>query len=191
MDMNISSMMDMGSMMGGKKDDDDPIPQTDSYNDLRRMMSQNYSSGSTSSGLEALKMAKNTPAYSFDYKNPNAPGATTGRQYGIMTADLKRTPAGQSVVKPGPDGLDRVDTSRLTMQNTAAIGELAKKLDNKIGPSDQDGYDNWSQAEEQRKANEAELARLSAYYRQPANERPPSGGSTRFGGNAIDYRRGW
>ena len=193
--MSMGQMGAMSKMMGGGDEKKGPVTpiqqQTTSYDDLRRMMSQNYSSGSSSSGLEALKMAEKTPGYSFNYKNPNAQGATTGRQYGIMTADLKKTPAGQSVVKPGPDGMDRVDTGRLTMQNTAAIGELSKKIDNKIGPSDQDEYDNWMRAEEQRKANELELERLAEYYKQPANERPPEGGSTLFGGNAIDYRRGW
>jgi hypothetical protein len=78
---------------------------------------------------QALEMAKHTPGYSYEYKDPTLEGAAPGRQFGLMTKDLKRTPAGRSVVREGRDGIERVDTGRLAMQNTVAIGELVKKLD--------------------------------------------------------------
>jgi hypothetical protein len=46
-----------------------------------------------------------------------------------MAQDLERTPAGRSVVMPQPDGTKMVDTGRLSMQNTAAIGELGNEIE--------------------------------------------------------------
>lgn len=72
------------------------------------------------------------PAYSYEYKNPGAPGAAPGRQVGPMAQDLGHIPG---VVKETPQG-KMVDGQRLTMANTAAIGqsqrendELRRKLD--------------------------------------------------------------
>lgn len=68
--------------------------------------------------------------YSYEYKEPNAPGAKPGRQYGPMAQDLEKTPAGASVVEMDPNtGMKRVDTNRLTMVNTAAISEQQRKMD--------------------------------------------------------------
>jgi hypothetical protein len=82
-------------------------------------------------GLQApaVQMAQRTPGQSFQYVNPSAPGAAPGRQYGIMAQDLERTPAGRSVVVQQPNGTKMVDTGRLSMQNTAAIGELGNELE--------------------------------------------------------------
>jgi hypothetical protein len=68
--------------------------------------------------------------YSYEYKNPNDPGAKPGTQYGPMAQDLEKTPAGRSVVETNPQtGMKQVDTSRLTMVNTAALAEQQKKID--------------------------------------------------------------
>lgn len=78
---------------------------------------------------EAVRTVANTPGYSFRYKDPEAAGATDGMNYGIMAQDLEKTPAGRSVVKQGPEGHKMVDTSRLTMVNTAALNGLQKQVD--------------------------------------------------------------
>ncbi len=62
--------------------------------------------------------------YEYNYKDPNAPGAAPGKQVGPMAQNL---PA--SVVHTGPDGKKAVDTSRLSLVNTAAVSELQRRTD--------------------------------------------------------------
>lgn len=64
--------------------------------------------------------------YSYEYKDPAAHGQ--GRFFGPMAQDLEKTPAGASTVKQAPDGTKMVDTSRLSLVNTAAISDLQKQL---------------------------------------------------------------
>lgn len=63
---------------------------------------------------------------SYEYKDPSMPGAAPGRQAGPMADELKGIPG---VVRPGPDGFDRVDTPRLTMNNTSQIGNNTRDID--------------------------------------------------------------
>jgi hypothetical protein len=76
---------------------------------------------------ESLEAVEATPGYSFDYKDPDAMGATSGKQFGVMAQDLEKTPAGRSVVHE-VGGRKMVDTSRLTMVNTAAMNALTDRL---------------------------------------------------------------
>jgi len=64
-------------------------------------------------------------SYAYDYKSP-----TMGpdRQVGPMAQELEQTDAAGAVTT-GPDGMKRVDPNRLTMTNTAAIGEQQRRLD--------------------------------------------------------------
>lgn len=64
--------------------------------------------------------------YSYEYKNPNAPGAAPGTQVGPMAQDLEQTAAAPAV-HDTPHG-KQVDTGRLAMVNTAAISELQRKM---------------------------------------------------------------
>lgn len=66
----------------------------------------------------------------YDYKDPSAPGAAPGRQAGPMADELKGLPG---VVTPGADGMDRVDTGRLTMTNTSEIANLRREMDALMG----------------------------------------------------------
>jgi hypothetical protein len=70
--------------------------------------------------LEAL--AKSVRGHTFRYKG------SPHEEVGVMAQDLEKTPL-KSTVAAGPDGIKRVDTQRLTMGNTAMIGDLARKLD--------------------------------------------------------------
>lgn len=67
--------------------------------------------------------------YSYEYKQPDQPGAAPGRQYGPMAQDLLKSPATASTVKKGPTGQLAVDTSRLSLVNTAAIGQQQREQD--------------------------------------------------------------
>lgn len=90
------------------------------------------------------------PAHSWKYKEPWAeeanvtrglpPGDEYGRrrQVGPMAQDLERVPATRHAVKEGPDGVKRVDAGRLTMTNTAAIGDLSRRLDELEAQKDQE-----------------------------------------------------
>jgi hypothetical protein len=75
----------------------------------------------------ALDAAYRKPSSnSYEYKDPSVPGAAPGRQAGPMADELKDLPG---VVAPGADGMDRVDTGRLTMTNTSEIANLRRELD--------------------------------------------------------------
>lgn len=67
--------------------------------------------------------------YSYEYKDPDEPGAAPGRQYGPMAQELLESPAGASTVKRGADGKLAVDTSRLSLVNTAAIAAEQRRRD--------------------------------------------------------------
>jgi hypothetical protein len=131
--------MDFGSLLGGltgKAGGGRQQPQaaapatTETLERLKQIAAMNNQRGLGSiSGPDAVQMTQQAPGYSFQYRNPGQPGMPPGQQFGVMTQDLKKTPAGRSVVQEGPDGVERVNTPRLTMQNTAAIGELANRLD--------------------------------------------------------------
>jgi hypothetical protein len=64
-------------------------------------------------------------SYSYEYKDPRAPGAAPGRQAGPMAQELEGIPG---VVKPGPDGLKRVDTGRLALATASATGDQERRL---------------------------------------------------------------
>jgi hypothetical protein len=64
-------------------------------------------------------------SYSYEYKDPGAPGAAPGRQAGPMAQELEGIPG---VVKPGPDGLKRVDTGRLALATASATGDQERRL---------------------------------------------------------------
>lgn len=117
-----------GLMGGGSKPTAPQYPQTQS-SELERL--QEIARQNQMRGLQApaVQMAQQAPGYSFEYRNPSAPGAAPGQQFGVMAQDLERTPAGRSVVTTGPEGQKMVDTGRLAMQNTAAIGELGNELE--------------------------------------------------------------
>jgi hypothetical protein len=71
--------------------------------------------------------------YGYEYKNPNAPGAAPGPQSGPMADELKGLPG---VVKPGPDGFDRVDLGRLSLNNASELGQHRRELDDKADRSE-------------------------------------------------------
>lgn len=64
--------------------------------------------------------------YNYDYLDPSAQGAAPGPQRGPMADELRGLPG---VVKPGPDGFDRVDPARLSLTNASATGELAREVE--------------------------------------------------------------
>jgi hypothetical protein len=70
---------------------------------------------------------RGAPGYSYEYKDPRAPGSAPGRQIGPMAQDLEHT-AAAATVHDTPHG-KQVDTPRLTMVNTAAISEMQRQLE--------------------------------------------------------------
>jgi hypothetical protein len=71
--------------------------------------------------------------YGYEYKDPGAPGAAPGPQSGPMADELKGLPG---VVKPGPDGFDRVDLGRLSLNNASELGQHRRELDDKADRSE-------------------------------------------------------
>ncbi len=82
-----------------------------------------------SQAVGAAQALGQTSASSYEYKNPNAPGAADGTHYGPMAQELEKTPVGASTVVTQPDGSKGIDTDRLTLVNTAAVGEQQRTLD--------------------------------------------------------------
>lgn len=68
---------------------------------------------------------------SYDYKNPDAPGADSGRQYGVMAQDLEKSKAGKSVVDDTPHGkmVDSTHALGLTMGGLGRLVGRVKKLE--------------------------------------------------------------
>ena len=67
----------------------------------------------------------------FEYKNPSKPGARPGRVLGVMTEDLKRTPAGARLVKE-EGGREHIDVGQATGFLLAALSRVNDRID-KLG----------------------------------------------------------
>lgn len=74
---------------------------------------------------DAARTVGNAQGYSYKYKQPDRFGQ--GTFYGPMAQDLEKTPVGRSVVRQSPDGTKMVDTSRLSLVNTAALNANQKQ----------------------------------------------------------------
>lgn len=61
--------------------------------------------------------------YSYEYKDPEAPGSRKGRQTGPMAQELP-----DDVVTRGDDGVIRVDIAKLALSLTSAVGDLQRKV---------------------------------------------------------------
>ena len=75
----------------------------------------------------AARAIEKAPAYSYEYRDPERFGE--GRYIGPMAQDLEKTPEGKSVVKEAPDGTKMIDTSRLSLLNTAALSQMQERID--------------------------------------------------------------
>lgn len=64
--------------------------------------------------------------YSYEYKNPNTPGAAPGRQIGPMAQDVENTAAAATVHDTSHG--KQIDTGRLALVNTAALSEQQTKV---------------------------------------------------------------
>jgi hypothetical protein len=64
----------------------------------------------------------------YEYTDTKIPGTREGKNFGPMAQDLQRTAIGRTLVKPGPDGVLRVDTGRLALADHSAISHLASRL---------------------------------------------------------------
>jgi hypothetical protein len=74
----------------------------------------------------ALEAAAAAPGYEYEYKDPERHGE--GRFVGPMAQDLESTPVGRTVVEDTPDG-KQIDTSRLSLVNTAAVSEQQREIE--------------------------------------------------------------
>ncbi|MDE2103340.1 MAG: hypothetical protein KGL39_39230 [Patescibacteria group bacterium] len=86
------------------------------------------------------KAMEQVPAYTFRHK-PEFAAETNAKfglplnseygnrlQTGVMAPDLAKNPVTQSAVIKDKNGMERVDTGRLTMTNTAAVSDLARRV---------------------------------------------------------------
>ena len=77
---------------------------------------------------EAIAAAKELRSTKYRYK-PGTPDVDTDEDIlGIVTTDLRKTPAGRQIVVPKPDG-DRVSLAGGVSLALAAVGALARKVD--------------------------------------------------------------
>ncbi len=141
------------------------------------------------------------PAFSYQYdkqhQDPMAQARADGRDdyVGPMAQDMLKNKVTSPSVLKGPDGLLRVDTGRLTLGNTAAISDLARKVkeieagtaamnrENTMSGEELDQYDELSAmgdkvvgAMPKPRVGEQDLAELRAAI-QGLREEMPQGGS--------------
>jgi len=119
----------MGAMLSDKRSKD-RIRELEDLNDsYAALMSRDTAKPDVRRpDTDALDRAANyngVGSYSYEYKDPNAAGAAPGEHVGPMAHELRSIPG---VVQPGADGMDRVDTPRLTMSNASAIGEHERDI---------------------------------------------------------------
>ncbi len=86
----------------------------------------NKKTAQASGQAAALEAAAAAPGYSYEYKDPEKHGE--GRYVGPMAQDLEKTPVGSTVVEDTPQG-KQIDTSRLSLVNTAAIAEQQREIE--------------------------------------------------------------
>lgn len=79
------------------------------------------------SALGSLDTIGEAPGYSYEYKDPNAPGADHGRQVSSMAQDLERGPRGNEIVSDTPNG-KMVDYEQVMKMTPGAITELNRKV---------------------------------------------------------------
>lgn len=81
------------------------------------------------SPLDAIaEHLRGAPGYRYRYK-PGLGEDPEVEHAGPMAQDLERGPFGRALVKPGPDGLKRVDTGRLALVNHAGLAAMRSELD--------------------------------------------------------------
>lgn len=81
------------------------------------------------SSLDAIAdHLRGAPGYRYRYK-PGFGEDPDVEHAGPMAQDLERGPFGKALVKHGADGLRRVDTSRLSLVNHAALSSMRSELD--------------------------------------------------------------
>lgn len=100
---------------------------------LDRAGAENVAAIRGAPGMAAQAAFDQTPAYSYQYKQPEKYGE--GEFVGLMAQDLAKSPAGSTAVVPQADGKLAVDMNRLGMLTAAAQSqtqerqeELEKKL---------------------------------------------------------------
>lgn len=67
--------------------------------------------------------------YAYEYKEPDAPGAVPGQQVGPMAHEVAKTSAANTVKTDPRTGMDAIDTNRLSLVNTSAIGQEQRRVD--------------------------------------------------------------
>jgi len=80
-------------------------------------------------GDEIDELFRNAPGYSYEYIEPDSPGAKPGQNFGPMAQDLEKTRAGASVVGTDANGEKRVDTGRLSLMTTSEVGKQRAQID--------------------------------------------------------------
>lgn len=79
---------------------------------------------------DLLFNARPAKGYSYRYKDPRAPGAAPGKQFGPMAQDmLKSGPGVASAVHRGPNGMLAVDPDRAALAAVAGLSEEQRRND--------------------------------------------------------------
>lgn len=118
-----AAMGNAGEDIGRKVQRDNPAMAED----MARM--QRTGREPVSDQAASLASLAQTPGYSYRYKEGEGEDPNR-RHVGPMAQDLERTPVGESVIQTMPDGRKAIDTGRLSLVNSTATGELARRLAN-------------------------------------------------------------
>lgn len=125
----LGGLMGGGGMTASDRETKRELREAESLNEqlMAALAKQSPYPTTQQPNTAALDAVRQAPGYSYEYRDPARHGE--GRFYGPMAQDLERTPVGRSVVKQAPDGTKMVDTSRLTLVNTAAQSAQQQQLE--------------------------------------------------------------
>lgn len=81
------------------------------------------------SGREIAQALRDSPASSYEYREPSKPGRAPGRHVGPMAQGLQKSRLFAPAVSKTSDGTLAVDGTRLALGLHAAVGHLQKEID--------------------------------------------------------------
>lgn len=79
-----------------------------------------------------LDLLDKAPAFGWEYKEPERPGAGEGRFFGQMAQDLEKSEVGSSLVSEAPDGTKMVNGVRAGLTALGSVATLKRTFDKRI-----------------------------------------------------------
>lgn len=131
----VPGLESIPSIGGGKEDEDDKKNKMIAMALKAAPMiikaigsDRNIKENIDNSDIEIEKFLNALKAYKYDYKNPNTPFTSEGKQFSVMAQDLEKTPVGKAMVEEDEDGTKLVNYAKGFGAILAAQANLNKRL---------------------------------------------------------------